>query len=32
LHVVDSDHQLLDQIRAINHFFAYFLFQIDEFQ
>ncbi len=31
LHVVDSDHQLLDQIRAINHFFAYFLFQIDEF-
>jgi pimeloyl-ACP methyl ester carboxylesterase len=31
LHVLDSDHQLLDQIRAINHFFAYFLFQIDEF-
>jgi pimeloyl-ACP methyl ester carboxylesterase len=31
LHVLDSDHGLLDQIRAINHFFAYFLFQIDEF-
>jgi pimeloyl-ACP methyl ester carboxylesterase len=31
LHVLDSDHRLLDQIRAINHFFAYFLFQIDEF-
>ncbi len=31
LHVLDSDHRLLDQIRAINHFFAYFLFAIDEF-
>lgn len=31
LHVVDSDHRLLDQIRAINHYFAYFLFTIDEF-
>ena len=25
------DHRLLDQIRAINHYFAYFLFTIDEF-
>ena len=31
LHVLDSDHRLLDQIRAINHYFAYFLFTIDEF-
>ena len=30
LHVLDSDHRLLDQIRAINHYFAYFLFSIDE--
>src|SRR5512137_689765 len=32
LHVVDSDHRLLDQIRAINHYFAYFLYAIDEYQ
>ncbi len=32
LHVLDSDHRLLDQIRAINHFFAYFLFTVDELQ
>jgi pimeloyl-ACP methyl ester carboxylesterase len=31
LHVVDSDHRLLDQIRAINHHFSYFLFVVDEF-
>ncbi len=31
LHVVDSDHRLLDQIRPINHYFSYFLFSIDEF-
>jgi alpha/beta superfamily hydrolase len=31
LHVVDSDHRLLDQIRAINHYFAYFLYAIDEY-
>jgi pimeloyl-ACP methyl ester carboxylesterase len=31
LHVVDSDHRLLDQIRAINHLFSYFLFVVDEF-
>jgi pimeloyl-ACP methyl ester carboxylesterase len=30
LHIVDSDHRMLDQIRAINHFFAYFLYAIDE--
>jgi alpha/beta superfamily hydrolase len=30
LHVLDSDHGLLDQIRAINHFFSYFLFTLDE--
>ena len=30
LHVLDSDHGLLDQIRAINHFFSYFLFELDE--
>jgi len=31
LHVVDSDHGLLDQIRAINHYFTYFLFSVEEF-
>ena len=31
LHVLDSDHRLLDQIRAINHYFTYFLFVVDEF-
>jgi pimeloyl-ACP methyl ester carboxylesterase len=31
LHIVDSDHRLLDQIRAINHYFTYFLFMVDEF-
>ncbi len=31
LHILDSDHRLLDQIRMINHLFAYFLFSIDEF-
>lgn len=31
LHVVDSDHGLLDQIRAINHCFTYFLFAVEEF-
>jgi hypothetical protein len=31
LHVVDSDHRLLDQIRPINHYFSYFLYVIDEF-
>jgi hypothetical protein len=29
--VLDSDHSLVDQIRAINHFFSYFLFTLDEF-
>jgi len=31
LHILDSDHRLLDQIRMINHLFAYFLFSVDEF-
>jgi pimeloyl-ACP methyl ester carboxylesterase len=31
LHVLDSDHGLLDQIRAINHHFTYFLFAVEEF-
>ena len=31
LHVVDSDHGLLDQIRPINHYFTYFLFSVEEF-
>ena len=30
LHLVDSDHGLLDQIRAINHYFTYFLYVVDE--
>jgi pimeloyl-ACP methyl ester carboxylesterase len=30
LHIVDSDHGLLDQIRAINHYFTYFLYVVDE--
>ena len=29
LHVVDSDHRMLDQIRAIKHYFAYFLYELD---
>jgi len=31
LHVIDADHRMLDHIRAINHFFSYFLFTLDEF-
>jgi hypothetical protein len=31
LHVIDSDHRMLDNIRDINYFFEYFLIQMDKY-
>lgn len=31
LHVIDSDHRMLDNLREINYFFEYFLIQMDKY-
>ncbi len=31
LHVIDSDHRMVDNLREINYFFEYFLIQMDKY-